>query len=563
MSDKKVKWKNVIPEKDSYRSIFKWGDAEEFKNPKLGLYEHLKKTLGISEEEFSIVKNPGNDKVTCEIPVKLQNDHITAFKNIVGEENVNLDDYSRVKYSTGLTLFEQLNLREGIVEAISDIIIHPRDKEDIQKIVNYCNDHEISIYVYGGGSSVTLGLTPVKGGVTIVMNTHMNKLIELNEKNQTCTVQAGMMGPDYEYQLNNANKLFKTFKKYTCGHFPQSFEYSTVGGWIVTLGAGQQSSYYGDIYDIVISQEYVTPVGTFKTKEYPATATGPKINDIMKGSEGTFGVLVSATLKIFRYMPENNQNFAFIFPNWELSIDAVREISQSQFGFPSVFRISDPEETDLAFKLYGIEGTVIDKYIKRKGYKLGEKCLYLGRAEGEKGFTRNIKKNVKKICKRFKGMYITGFPLKAWEKGRYTDPYMREPLVDHGVLVDTLETSVTWDNLHKIHETVRSFVKSKPHTICTSHASHFYSQGTNLYFIFMTKLEDIDNFKEFHRGIVDSIVECGGSISHHHGIGKIFAPWMKSHLGKEQLDVLIALKKHFDPKNIMNPGGTMGLDELR
>jgi len=563
MSDKKVKWKNVIPEKDSYRSIFKWGDPKEFKNPKLGLYEHLKKTLGISEEEFSIVKNPGNNKVTCEVSIKLSEDHITAFKNIVGEENVNLDDYSRVKYSTGLTLFEQLNLREGIVEAVSDIIIHPRDKEDIRKIVNYCNDHEISIYVYGGGSSVTLGLTPVKGGVTIVMNTHMNKLIELNEKNQTCTVQAGMMGPDYEYQLNNANKLFKTFKKYTCGHFPQSFEYSTVGGWIVTLGAGQQSSYYGDIYDIVISQEYVTPAGTFKTKEYPAAATGPKINDIMKGSEGTFGVLVSATLKIFRYMPENNQNFAFIFPNWESSIDAVREISQSQFGFPSVFRISDPEETDLAFKLYGIEGTVIDKYIKRKGYKPGEKCLYLGRAEGEKGFTRNIKKNVKKICKRFNGMYITGFPLKAWEKGRYTDPYMREPLVDHGVLVDTLETSVTWDNLHKIHKTVRSFVKSKPHTICTSHASHFYPQGTNLYFIFMTKLEEMDNFKVFHRGIVDSIVECGGSISHHHGIGKIFAPWMKNHLGKEQLDVLIALKKHFDPKNIMNPGGTMGLDELR
>ncbi|MDY6821802.1 MAG: FAD-binding oxidoreductase [Deferribacterota bacterium] len=560
MLNKKNTWKNIKPEKNTYRSIFKWGDPETFKNPKPGLLKHIKKTLGINDKEISVVKNSGNMNVVAKKPVRLAEEHINAFRNIVGSENINLDDYSRVKYSTGKTLIEQLNLRKGIIEAVSDIIIHPRSKEDIQKIVYYCNEYKIPIYVYGGGSSVTLGVTPVKGGVTLVMNTHMNKIIELNEKNQTCRVQAGIMGPDYEYQLNNANIIFRTSKKYTCGHFPQSFEYSTVGGWIVTLGAGQQSSYYGDIYDIVISQEYITPVGTFKTEEYPASATGPKINDIMKGSEGAFGILVSATLKIFRYMPENYQNFAFIFPSWELSIEAAREISQGQFGFPSVFRISDPEETDLAFKQYGLEGTIIDRYIKKKGYMPGERCLYIGRAEGEKRFAKNIKKNTKIICKRFNGMYITGFPVKKWESGRYSDPYMREPLVDHGIVVDTLETSVTWDNLHKVYKSVRSFIKSKPHTICTTHASHFYPEGTNLYFIFMTKLEDVNNFKAFHKGIVDTIVESGGSISHHHGIGKMFAPWVEKYFGKEQLEILTTLKKHFDPNNIMNPGGTLGLN---
>ena len=141
---------------------------------------------------------------------------------------------------------------------------------------------------------------------------------------------------------------------------PQSFEYSTVGGWIVTLGAGQQSSYYGDVYDLVISQEYVTPSGTIKTLPYPATANGPKVKDIMIGSEGCFGVLVEATMKIFRYMPENRQYFAFIFPSWEDAVDAAREISQGEFGMPAVFRISDEEETHIGLKLYGIDGTILD-----------------------------------------------------------------------------------------------------------------------------------------------------------------------------------------------------------
>ncbi|MBW2216987.1 MAG: FAD-binding oxidoreductase, partial [Deltaproteobacteria bacterium] len=147
----------------------------------------------------------------------------------------------------------------------------------------------------------------------------------MNEANQTVTVQPGIMGPEYERILNNAPEIMKAKRKYTGGHFPQSFEHSSVGGWIVTLGSGQQSSYYGDIYDIVVSQEYVTPSGNFKTLDYPGTATGPKVNDIMKGNEGTFGVLVSATLKIFRHLPENRRRFGFIFPDWESAVSGSRE----------------------------------------------------------------------------------------------------------------------------------------------------------------------------------------------------------------------------------------------
>ncbi|GAB4337397.1 MAG: FAD-binding oxidoreductase [Candidatus Abyssubacteria bacterium] len=553
-------WTSTPPPEGSYRSILKWGAPDQFKHPNRRLYEMLKEKLEMSDEDFRRKHKEGNEPVRCNIPVRLPEQRIQALRNIVGPENVGVDDYSRVRYSCGKTMEEILMLREGAVDAVADVVVHPRDKKDVEKIVAYCNQQRIPIYPYGGGSSVTLAFKPVKGGVSLVMNTHMNRVLEFNELNQTATVEAGILGPAYEDALNHAPERFNAKRRYTCGHFPQSFEYSSVGGWISALGSGQQSSYFGDMYDLVLGQEYVTPVGSFRTHAYPGTATGPKVNDIMKGSEGAFGVLVSATLKVFRYMPENRQKFAFIFPSWETAVDASREISQSEFGMPSVFRISDPEETDVAMKLYGIEGTIIDKVMKSRGYTPMQRCLYIGQSEGERDFAANIKKKVKKICRERDAMYITGYPLKNWEHGRFADPYMREDLGDFGIMIDTLETGVTWDNLHTVHQGVREYIKSRPNTVCMVHASHFYPQGTNLYFIFIGKMSDLDEYKQFQEGIIERIEQCGGSLSHHHGIGKMIAPWMERHLGKEQMAVLRALKQHFDPNNIMNPGGTLGLD---
>ncbi|MCP4372099.1 MAG: FAD-binding oxidoreductase, partial [Deltaproteobacteria bacterium] len=234
--------------------------------------------------------------------------------------------------------------------------------------------------------------------------------------------------------------------------------------------------------------------------------------------------------------------------------------SQGEFGMPAVFRISDPEETNVALKLYGVEGTVIDKIMNYRGFKPNRRCLFMGFTQGEKGFAGNLKKKVKKICKNNSAMYISGYPAKKWEHGRYTDPYMREDLNDFGIMIDTLESAVTWDNLHNLYQGVRTFIKQRPNTICMTHGSHFYPQGTNLYFIFIAKTDDLKEYKEFHKGIIEQIVKNGGSLSHHHGVGRMFAPWMEDHLGKAQMDVLRCLKKHFDPHNIMNPGGTLGLD---
>jgi alkyldihydroxyacetonephosphate synthase len=333
-----------------------------------------------------------------------------------------------------------------------------------------------------------------------------------------------------------------------------------VGGWILASGSGQASTYYGDACDLVISAEYVTPAGIIKTRDIPGTATGPRVNDIMKGSEGAYGVLVEATMKIFRHMPDNRQRFSFIFKNWDEAIEASREVMQAEFGLPAVFRLSDPEETEIGFKLKGISDTVVDKVMRRRGFKPMERCLLIATAEGEKGQAEHIRKMASRIARKHRAMSLTGYAVEQWERGRYSDVHMRDDLLDYGIVIDTLESGVTWDNLHRLYQGVRSSAKQRPKTLCMTHCSHFYPQGTNLYSIFLLRPGSDEEFYRFRNGVVDKIVEYGGSISHHHGIGRMFAPWMEAYLGREQMGVLRAIKKELDPNNIMNPGGTLGLD---
>ena len=548
-------WLEREPDQQTFRSIFKWGAKDYFKNPSQGFLNVIKEELGLSNADFKIPVNLGNKAVANTRETRIAKEDIPLFETIVGHDNLFIDTYSRLKYSTGKSMEDILNLRQERIENICDIVLHPRNREDILKIIAICHEKEIPLHVYGGGSSVTLGLSCPKGGVTLVMNTHMNKVIEFNEINQTITVEPGMMGPVYEDLLNCAPEKLNAKIRYTGGHFPQSFEFSSVGGWVVTLGSGQLSSYYGDVYDLVVSQEYITPTGSFKTHDFPATATGPKINDIMKGSEGCFGVLVAVTMKIFLYQPETARQFTFMFPEFETAVNAAQQISQAESGMPSILRLSDPEETNIAMKMYGLEDSLPDKYMGFKGLKPGSRCLLMGQTDGEKSFSKNLFKQVKKICKSNHGFYLTGYPMKKWRKGRFSDPYMRDALNDFGVLIDTLEASVTWDHIHDLYNGVRDHIKKHPNTICMTHASHFYAQGTNLYFIFITKMQDIDEFRSFQHGIIEKIEENFGSLSHHHGVGRLMVPWMEKHLGKKQMNVLRAIKKHFDPHNIMNPGG--------
>lgn len=551
-------WTETAPDPGSFRSIAKYGDPAAFKHPSAGWVEMFKQEFGMTEADFRRKQTEGNMPVNLNRAVNLQPAQIAALTAIVGADNVAHDDYSRVKYSSGKMVEEILELRSGIVREVSDVVVHPRHKEDVAEVVRYCNDERIAVTAYSGGSSCNFGCRPMKGGVSLVMSTHMNQLLAVNELNQTARVQPGMFGPAYEGALNDAPERFGCARRFTGGHFPQSFEHSTVGGWVVTLGSGQASSYYGDAYDIVFAQEFVTPTGQFKTLEFPGTATGPKVGDIMKGSEGTFGILVEVTMKIFRFTPENRARFTLMFPSWEAAVDASREVMQAEFGRPAVFRISDAEETERGLKLFGIP-RLMEKYLALRGMPPMQRCICMGTVEGDRDYTQWVARKIKQIARRHGAMSLGGSPVKKWEKTRYTEPYMREDLNDYGIVIDTLEAGVTWENLHRLHQAVRRVVKSRPGTMCMTHASHFYPQGTNLYFIFLGRME-LDEFRPFLHAIIEAMVGNGGSLSHHHGVGRLLAPWMEATLGKDQMDVLRAIKRHFDPNNIMNPGGQLGLD---
>ena len=553
-------WYHEKAPERSYRSILKWGDPEAFKAPNTKLYELMKETFHMTDDDFKVKQEMGLEEVDYDIPCRLSDDQIAALEAIVGKANVSTDNYDRLSVAYGKTMVDLMRLRKHIVENVPDAVVYPKNREDIIALVKYCCEQKIPMYVYGGGSSVTRGVEADKGGITLDMRKNFNKVISFSEHNQTITVEAGMSGPKLEETLNNAVSTLGAKRAYTCGHFPQSFEYSSVGGWAVTRGAGQNSSYYGKIEDIVISQEYVTPIGIIKSDEFPRNATGPSIDQIMMGSEGTFGILTHVTLRVFKYMPENRKKFSYVFKDWENGLNAAREIMQGEFGFPSVFRLSDPEETSIAFRLYGVADTVIDKMLAAKGYKDGKRVLMLGWSEGEKHFSKNVAKQIDKICKKHGAMYTTSIVTKGWEKGRFTDPYLREDMGDYGLMLDTLECSVNWDNFTNVYENVRRFCKSRPDTICMTHMSHFYPQGANLYFIFEAKMNDLDEYLEYQRGIMDNIQKYGAAMSHHHGIGKMTAPWLEAQIGKNQMDIYRALKQHFDPDNLMNPGGTLGLD---
>ncbi len=554
------RWFEEVPPPRSWRSLLKWGDPGEFKHPNQRLFRMMKRVFDMTDEDFQAPRKTGLEPADFHAPTRFSGEVLADFVVLLGVENVRTDEYTRLAAAYGKTMLDILRLREGIAENLPDAVLYPRDRHDVVRIVDYCCRHAIPMVVFGGGSSVTRGLECMKGGVTLDMRVHMHKVIRFNEKNQTITVEAGMYGPELEKLLNAAPDLYGARHPYTCGHFPQSFEFSTVGGWVVTRGAGQNSTYYGKIEDMVLAQEFVTPTGVIRTGEHPAAATGPDTDQILIGSEGAFGVLTEVTLRIFRHRPENRFRFSYIFPDWASAQATMREVMQGGFGFPSVFRLSDPEETDVALKLYGVEGPLVEAALGLFGMKAGKRCLLIGSTDGERGFAKHVRTQVGRACRRHGALSTTGWVTRSWEHGRFRDPYMREDLQDYGIMIDTLECTVTWDDLERVHRRVREFCKARPRTICMTHMSHCYPQGANLYFIFIARMDAIPEYLAYQSGILDAIQREGATMSHHHGIGKMTAPWLEGQLGKAQMELLRAIKRHLDPENLMNPGGTLALD---
>jgi alkyldihydroxyacetonephosphate synthase len=252
--------------------------------------------------------------------------------------------------------------------------------------------------------------------------------------------------------LNHAPEELQAGRRYTCGHFPQSFEYSSVGGWVVTRGAGQNSTYYGKIEDIVIAQEYVTPAGIIQTKPYPRSATGPDIDQIMMGSEGCFGVLTSVTLRVFRYLPHCRQRFAYLFKDWEAALQACREIMQGEFGFLPSSGCPIPKRPMLPCAC--ITSTALWPIASCTHWATNrmQRCLLLGSVDGERDRNKLVQRKLHAVCRAHGAFTLTPFGVtQRWEHSRFRDPYMRDDLQDFGILTDTLECAVTWSQLNSVH----------------------------------------------------------------------------------------------------------------
>jgi alkyldihydroxyacetonephosphate synthase len=212
-------------------------------------------------------------------------------------------------------------------------------------------------------------------------------------------------------------------------------------------------------------------------------------------------------------------------------------------------------------RLYGVEGTVADSLLSGLGFQAMKRCLLLGCTDGELDFCINLKNRINRICRRYGAFVLTPFKVaQTWERSRFQDPYLREDLQDYGIMIDTLECAVTWSQMEKVYTGVRASVKKRPRTICMTHLSHAYPQGGNLYFIFIAKIANVQEYLELQYSVLDAIQKNGAAMSHHHGLGKQTAPWFVEQVGRGHVEVLKSLKRHFDPKNMMNPGGTLGLD---
>lgn len=533
----------------SLRSIFKWGSPDVFYTVDDRLRAFVQERLQLPDSRFDVVFRPGLEEVPELVPPKLPEAFLPRLEKIVGAENVSVDSYDRALHGSGSTFLDLLRLRLGEVKSPPDAVVYPRTEKDVVEVVALCHEHRVPMVPAGARSSVTRALESPEGGLCMDLTRHMVRVIEVNETDLTARVQPGIYGPAYEEALNR--------RGYTCGHFPQSFEYSTVGGWVAARGAGQQSTYYGKIEDMVLAMRCVTPRGMLVTQPFPRAAIGPDVNQLLVGSEGTLGVITEVTLRIWPHRPRSVLPLTFMFKGFEEGANAIRRILQAGVGRPGVCRLSDPEETEVALTLDGLAGGTIDRGLQRLGYRPGKRALMIAATEGDRTTALHTLARAHAIALSHGGLPLGPKPLHSWMKRRFHDPYLRDDLMDLGVLIDTLETSTSWSNLPQLWQGVRRVIKARPNTVCMTHISHAYDTGANLYFIVLSPLEldePESDYTVFHRGIIDAVVANGGALSHHHGVGRLFAPWFPEHVGHTAFEAFAALKGCLDPHHILNPG---------
>jgi alkyldihydroxyacetonephosphate synthase len=484
---------------------------------------------------------------------------------MLGQDRVRDDAYERIFHALGRSYHDLLKLRSGDLSVAPDAVLYPRATDEVLALLAFAAENDVAVVPFGGGTSVVGGVSAARGEFPAVVTldlSGMDRLIDIDTVSRTATAEAGIYGPALEKELQA--------KGMTLGHYPQSFEFSTLGGWIAHRGAGQGSNRYGRAEGWLASTKLATPQGLLDTNSFPASSAGPQLNDIVLGSEGVFGIVTEATVHI-RRAPAATDYRGYLFHDFASGAAAIRTAIQDDLP-ATMLRLSDADETRFyrtfgaLGKKRGLKDRFADFYLQRRGFD-GNACALIAGFEGDPREVELWRTQFGHLAqKKFGALELGRGQGERWREGRFHGPYLREPMMDRGVGVDTLETATSWSKIDTLRTAVRTALdtamretapRPDAHGVVMCHISHSYPDGASLYFTYFFPRAlgaELAQWQTIKKAASDAIVANGGTISHHHGVGEDHLPWMAQEKGALGIEVLRAIKGALDPKGILNPG---------
>jgi alkyldihydroxyacetonephosphate synthase len=517
-----------------------WGDPAAATPLSDGIRALLTQAMGLEDHD-----QPDLDPDQVNLrPSALSRADVDALAAIVGAEYCRTAHRDRLLHAGGKSIFDLLRRKDTGVQDAPDAILLPGDEEAVAAILRHCSKHRIAVVPFGGGTSVVGGLDPTRDGFAAVVSLDLrrfDRLIWIDEVSGQAMFGAGVTGPDAERLLGEHG--------FSLGHFPQSFEYATVGGYAATRSSGQDSAGYGRFDDMVRGLRVVTPVGTMDLGHAPRSAAGPDLRQLLLGSEGAFGVITQVRLRVHR-IPEAVRYEAWSFPDFASGAAALRAVAQTGTG-PTVIRLSDEAET-------GVNLATTES--------IGESqitggCLAITVFEGTAEHAGSRHAETSALLAAGGGTSLGEAPAQAWERGRFAAPYLRDSLLAAGALCETLETATDWYNIPALKTAVTqaltdALAATGTPALVMCHISHVYACGASLYFTVVAgqRGDAIEQWRSAKKAASDAIVAAGGTITHHHGVGADHRPWMRDEVGDLGVRVLRAVKATLDPAGILNPG---------
>ncbi len=485
-----------------------------------------------------------------------------ALNDAIGEEYVVDDDEYRVIHAFGRGVRDLVRVRRGQFGRLPDAVVYPGSEADVVAIVNAAVDHDAVVIPYGGGSNIVGALeavpTETRQVISIDMG-RMNKVLEIGDASSLARIEAGVLGPDMEIQLNA--------KGWTMGHFPDSFVWSTLGGWIATRSTGMQSDKYGDIADITRGLRMVMDGQVLVLRPLPSSSSGPSVREMVLGSEGRLGIITEAWVNVHR-LPPVREIQAYFFPNYDAGLQAMQWITESDAA-PSITRVMDANETQFSMangkkssRVSHLMTRAIQEVMTRKGWDLNAIALGFVGYEGTAVHVRYEKSLVSKIVSRAGGMSVGKGPGVLYDQKKYDIPYIRDFLLDRGIPADVSETATPWGLLKQIHDTTVAAATAAMETagvqgFIMCHLSHSYHSGACQYFTFAINDSSEHNMESYDlvkRAIQQSFMDNGGTISHHHGVGEEHSPWLDQDISPAGVFIQRKLFEGVDPDQRFNPG---------